>query len=374
MRDMDRRTFIKVAAAGAAMAAATGNAAEPAPVPASRTLGRTGMKLNVIGIGALKTTDPAIFQAAFDRGVNYVDTARVYMEGRSEKIVGEALKGYRDKIYLATKTFPGSKDQMQTAIQESFDNLKVEYVDLLQLHHIEAKDGVYNKDSREVFAEVKKQGRARFLGVSTHKNEAEVINAVVDDPEKFYDMVLVSYNFKSKPEVKQAIARAAQAGIGIVAMKTQAGGYNSKEFGDIKPHQAALRWVLDDKNVTAAIPGMVNLTHVIENTAVMGMPQLTRADMDVLRRYETAIAPYYCHRCDACRETCPMRVAISEVNRSLMYAEGGYDDLRLARETYDAIPTASSAAACGDCAGCTAVCPNGLDIGERMERAREILA
>jgi hypothetical protein len=157
-------------------------------------------------------------------------------------------------------------------------------------------------------------------------------------------------------------------------MKTQAGGYNSKEFGDVTPHQAALKWVLQDKNVAAAIPGMTSLNEVIEDTAVMGMMQLTQADLDALSRYEVAIAPYYCHRCDSCRRTCPMGVDISEINRSLMYAEGGYNDLSLARMNYGEIPTAASAAACGECERCVAACPHGLNIGERMQRARELFA
>ena len=385
---MDRRTFLKVSSLGAAMAAAgagLAGAQTPTAAPggeakaqgvaeAHRTLGRTGMKISVIGVGALKTSDPAIFQAAFDRGVNYIDTARAYLDGRSEKLVSEALKGYRDKVYVATKALPGAKEQLQASLQESFENLKIDYVDLLQLHHVESKDDVYNKEYRDVFAEAKKQGRTRFIGVSTHKNEADVINAVVDDPEKLYDTVLVTYNFKSSPEVKAAIARAAQAGIGIIAMKTQAGGYNSKEFGDVTPHQAALKWVLQDKNVAAAIPGMNSLNEVIEDTAVMGMMQLTQADLDALRRYEVAIAPYYCHRCDSCRRTCPMGVNISEINRSLMYAEGGYNDLSLARMNYGEIPTTASAAACGECARCVAACPHGLNIGERMQRARQLFA
>jgi len=386
--DMNRRAFLKFSSFGAVMAASGGSFAADQPVPgapgaeaipkgvtpAYRTLGRTGMKITVIGVGALKTPDPAIFQAAFDRGVNYIDTARVYLNGRSEKLVGEALKGYRDKVYVATKIKPGTKDQMRALMKESLGDLKVDYVDLMQLHDISVKDGVYNKDYREVFAEAKKQGLARFIGVTVHKNEAEMLDAVSQDPEKLYDTVLVTYNFKSDPGVKAAIERAAQAGIGIVAMKTQAGGYNSKEFGDIKPHQAALKWVLQDKNVAAAIPGMDSLSHVVEDTAVMGMMQLTQADVETLKRYEVAIASYYCHRCDRCRETCPMRVNISEINRSLMYAEGGYNSLSLARATYRDIPTAVSAAACVNCAQCAAACPHGLNIGERMSRAQELFA
>lgn len=375
-RHIDRRTFLKAGAAGAAVAASgLGFAeapAEKAGTPAYRTLGRTGMKLSVIGIGALKTAEPAIFQAGFDRGINFVDTARVYMQGRNERIVGEALEGYRDQVYVVTKVWPGTKEEMEQSIAESLKELKVDYVDLLQLHSIRTTDAVTDEVFREVLSEARKKGQTRFIGVSTHTLMPEIINAVVDDPDKFWDMVLVSYNFKSDPKVKEAIARAGEANIGVIAMKTQAGGYETDRFGDVSPHQAALRWVLNDPNVTAAIPGIVNLDQIKENAAVMGM-KLTKADLETLEQYGQAIEPYYCHRCQSCAPTCPMRVDIAEVNRSLMYAEG-YRDLDLAQSTYRTIPKQASAATCGDCPSCTARCIHGLDLTERMGKARELFA
>ena len=94
--------------------------------------------------------------------------------------------------------------------------------------------------------ELRKQGKVRFFGVTTHTNQTEVVNAIADDKDKFFDTVLVAHNFKSPPELKKAIARAAQAGIGVIAMKTQAGGYKTDALGAVSPHQAALKWVLQD--------------------------------------------------------------------------------------------------------------------------------
>ena len=371
--ELDRRAFLRIGSIGTAMAATGLGSAWAADTPpvAFRTLGRTGLKITVIGFGTMKTSEPAVFQAAFDRGVNYLDTARVYMDGRNEAIVGQALKGYRDRVYVATKIKPGTKAQMFQRIDESLAALQVDYVDVLQLHDIRSAEQVNNPEYREVFAEARKQGKTRFIGVTTHSREDEVINAVVDDPDKFWDMVLVTYNFKKRPEIKAAIARAAQANLGVIAMKTQMGGYNTKELGDVSPHQAALKWVLQDPSVTAAVPGMVDLQQVIENTAVMGM-KLSRADVEILERYEQAIAPYYCHRCGACQETCPARVEIPDINRSLMYAEG-YRDVALARSTYAEIPAQASLEACGECSKCVARCAYGLDIEERMGRAKALL-
>ena len=380
---MDRRTFLKAAsvavAAGPGLAFGAENAGAAAAsvkadgiAPVYRTLGRTGLKIAVVGMGALEVKEAAIFQAGFDRGVNLVDTARAYLDGKSEKLVGEALEGYRDKVHVATKIMAGTQPDMERAIQQSFEALKMDSVDLFSLHRINSADDVNNKVYRAIFGDLRKRGKARFIGVSAHENEAVVLNAVADDPEKFWDTALVTYNFKSDAKVKAAIARAAEAGVGVIAMKTQAGGYETKEFGDISPHQAALKWVLQDPHVTAAIPGMVNLAQLMENLAVMGM-KLSRADAALLEQYGRAIAPYYCHRCGTCRPTCPAGVRISEVNRSLMYAEG-YRNLELARAAYREIPAGASASVCGNCARCAARCPHGINIGDRMRRARELLA
>ena len=380
---MARRTFLKLGSMGLAAAAAGAGLAQEPPAaakpdgaaPVYRMLGKTGMKVSVIGIGGLKTIEPSVFQAAFDRGVNYVDTARVYMDGKSERIVSEALQGYRDKVFVATKVMTHSdpKEKIQETIAASLEALKLDYVDLLQLHGVVDAEGVNNKEWREVFAEARKQGKARHIGLTTHANEVAVVNAVVDDPDKFWETILVTYNFKSDPKLKEAIARAGQAGIGVIAMKTQAGGYQTADMGDVKPHQAALKWVLQDTNIATTVPGMVDLKQVVEDTSVMGMMKLTAADIDALKRYEMAIAPFYCQRCGVCRGSCPAGVNIPEVNRSLMYVEGGYADLALAQATYRQIPEAASLLACGDCARCTARCPNGLHLESRLQRARELL-
>jgi len=373
---MDRRTFLKIGTLGTA-AAITGRAgaqdAASAVAPAFRTLGRTGMKITTVSMGAMRTGEMAVFRAAFDMGVNYVDTARVYMEGRNESIVGQALKdGYRERVYLATKVKPTGKAEMRKSIIDSLTALKQDYVDLLQLHDISDKAGVLNAEYREVLAEARQQGKCKFIGITCHKNEAETLNAIIDDPDKFFDVILVTYNFKNGDAVREAVARAAQANIGVIAMKTQAGGYTTDTMGKASPHQAALKYVLQDKNVTAAIPAMVDLDQVKEDLAVMGM-QFTEADRAILAQYGANIAPMYCHRCEVCTGSCPGNVDIAHVNRSLMYAEG-YGDLRLARATYGELPASRGLAMCTECPVCTAKCVNGLDLASRLDKARGLFA
>ncbi|HME44941.1 MAG TPA: aldo/keto reductase, partial [Syntrophorhabdales bacterium] len=300
---MNRRDFLKIGVAGAATIGLTGvggllNAAEPATAPVYRTLGRTGLKVTTLSFGAMLTPEYEVIRAGFDMGINYVDTARRYLNGRSEEIVSKALQGIRDKVYVATKTRRESttKDQVIKDVETSLEQLRTDHIDVIQLHGLENAKQVHNAEAREAYVKMKEQGKVRFFGVSTHTNQAEVINAVVDDPDKFFDTVLVQYNFNTEPAVKQAIARAKAAGVGVIAMKIQMGGYKTREEAKaITPEQAAanLKWVLQDANVTCAIPGMRTVEQVKQMVPVMGM-KLTKADEQVIRRYAQAIAPYYC--------------------------------------------------------------------------------
>jgi predicted aldo/keto reductase-like oxidoreductase len=117
---------------------------------------------------------------------------------------------------------------------------------------------------------------------------------------------------------------------------------------------------------------MQNMAMFQDDIAVMGM-KMSQADARILERYSEAITPYYCHLCAECEATCPNQVAISTINRSLMYLEG-YGSKELARVTYRGIPFSRTASQCSSCSECVANCVNGLDIAEKMRQARIHLA
>jgi len=388
---MNRREFLKIGLTGTTSAlfgmtaiseavqhfAASETGPFEFPKPVYRTLGRTGLKITVVSFGAMLTPEPEVIRIAFDHGVNYVDTARRYMGGKNEEIVGKALKGRRDKVYVATKTQPTSrsKEDIIRDVETSLKALETDYVDVIQLHNLTEKDRIFVPETREALLKLREQGKVRFFGVTTHKNQDEVLKALVDDRDRFFDTALVAFNFKSEKAVIEALEKAAAANIGIIAMKTQAGGYATEELGKISPHQAALKWALQHKYITAAIPGMKDLAQLREDVAVMGMPY-KYADDRILRRYSAAVQGQYCHLCGKCEETCTQGVEISTINRSLMYAEGAYKSLELARSTYREIPLSASANACLDCSSvgaCAARCVNGIDIAAKMDRARRLL-
>jgi len=246
----------------------------------------------VVSFGAMLTPEPEVLKIAFDNGVNYVDTARKYMDGRNEEIVARALKGRRDKVYVATKTLPGSrsKEDIIRDVETSLKTLETDHIDVIQLHNLEGKERIFIPETREALAILKKQGKVRFCGVTTHKNQPEVLNALVDDKERFFDTCLVGYNFESPKDVGESIARAAKAGVGIIAMKTQAGGYKTEALGRISPHQAALKWALQNPNVTMAIPGMKDMAQLREDIAVMGAG-IAKCEVDLMQPLDPARKP-----------------------------------------------------------------------------------
>jgi len=335
-----------------------------------RTLGRTGMKYTTLGFGAMRTSDPAVIRKAVDKGVNNIDTARGYMDGTNEGIVSKAIKDVRKQLFITTKIKVSNPSRMVEDLETSLRALETDYVDILLLHGLRDPDAVRNEEALNVQRKLREQGKIRFAGFSTHSNSANVIRASLRD--KFFDVILVAYNFKSEEETREAIAEAAAANIGIIAMKTQGGGYEDKKMGNLSPHQAALKWVLADKNVTVAIPSMVTFDQVEENFQVMNS-KMGWMDRKTLHRYGQVIDDKLCRMCGACDGQCPHGVQVADINRCLMYFEG-YGDSRLAWQNYAEIAAAQNASRCSDCAKCVVNCAHGLDLAMKMNQAQAVFA
>jgi len=335
-----------------------------------RTLGKTGLKVTTIGYGAMRTTEEAVIKKAYELGINYFDTADCYFGGENEKTMGRALKGYRDKVILATKVHNAKKEDMIKSIEKSLTSLNVDVIDIMQLHGVSSAGEVKDSVAIEVLEKCKKDGKIRFAGVTTHQNVPIVVDAAIES--KFYDVILLVYHYKSEKDVGEAIDRAGKAGIGIIAMKTQAGGYKTEEMKGLSPHQAALKWVLTNKNVHTTVPSMVNFDQLNENIAVMGK-KLTANDISILNRYTASISSVYCTMCSSCNGSCPNGVKVQDINRFLMYYEG-YGDYYLGKSNYKSLTTNEVAQVCIDCDSCIVKCATGLNIKEKMVRAHSLFA
>jgi predicted aldo/keto reductase-like oxidoreductase len=294
------------------------------------------------------------------------------------------LKEYgRDKAYIVTKVPPYERGvtgkklrdtaSMGKMLETSLRRLQTDYVDVLLLHNIEDPNWPKNEDMMHFLARQKQAGKARFVGISFHakgSNFVDIVNETL--MTRFYDVFLAAYNFKSPPAHADVLSLARSKQVGIIAMKTQAGGYDKAVSGGLNPHQAALRWVLDKDFIDCAIPGMVNRLQLQQNVAAVGKKP-GWSDRKTLDSYYTAIKDRYCIRCGECASSCPAHVDIPSVNRSLTYWEG-YGDLELARAAYGDLSNEENAHACVDCSAPTCRCANGIEIGERMRYAHNVLA
>jgi len=340
-----------------------------------RKLGSTNIKVSELGFGAMNTRDPELITAAIDAGINYLDTAHGYMKGVNEEIIGTVMKTKRDKVFLVTKIHCAGKtgQQVRDMMELSLKRLQTDHVDGMFMHMPDEPDEILNAEWIKAYEKAKKDGLCRYVGVSVHRNHTNLLNAAVES--KFWENMVVAYNYTSGKEVTDAIARTRKAGLGIIAMKTQlkGRGYTDHKMGDITVNQAALKWVLQDPNVDTTIPGMTTFDQLQENLAVMGMKMSFR-DHRTLQRYSERLEGNYCHGvagCTGCINQCPKGVEICNLNRCLGYAYG-YGDMALARENYDRLPASSRVDVCDDCDECQVRCVHGLNLTDTVRRAREL--
>jgi predicted aldo/keto reductase-like oxidoreductase len=209
---------------------------------------------------------------------------------------------------------------------------------------------------------LKASGKTRFIGVSVHRNEPEVIQAAVESG--IYDVVLTSINFKQNhyPDVKAAIAKAAKAGVGIIAMKTMAGGFLDKARTKPVNCVAALKWVLQDENVTTAIPGVTTFDMLAENLRVnedLTMSDTEKADL----AYAGGERGLYCQGCERCVDECRKGLPIPDMMRAFMYTYG-YGSPALGRELLQSLNVDSEP--CRDCSDCPVECSKGFNVHEQI--------
>jgi len=387
MSNLNRRTFLKTSVLGAA-GAFVGNrligSENLSPVSMGekkgrvirRKLGNTGIELPIVSFGVMRADNSALIPAAIEAGYEHFDTAHVYQNGNNEKMLGEVLKDYpRDSFILATKVPPEEKDKKtghllsgstKKAFLEKLDislkRLKMDYVDILYAHSISSRQAVGFEPILDALQTAKKQGKVRHIGLSTHRNEHEVIDEAIK--VGVHEVILTAYNFKQdhREKIKDAIARASRAGIGIVGMKNMAGGSMGKDSERSMNFSAALKWGLNDPHVHTNIPGIINFQQLKENFAAMEDIDLTGEEKEFL--YAASMEEgLYCNGCETCVPSCRKDLPIADMMRAYMYAYG-YREMKKAREVLDEHRITDDP--CSDCSVCTVSCVKGFDVPGRL--------
>ena len=399
---LTRRGFISrslagIAAAGVAGVApslasgeeqAAGKAGESKAI--YRELGKTGLKIPIVSMGVMNSNNPELIGASYDHGVRMFDTAARYQFGRNEQMVGTAISelGIRDKVMIGTKEWrPAQREGMTDAeakekfiklTEGSLKRLKTDYVDIVYIHSVHSVEELDEQGAFSAMDQLKKDGKVRATGVSTHESMAVVINKVVDD--KLCDVVLTAFNVSMADDTAllEAIDRAAAAGIGVIAMKTQSGGRRLPNqaslsgYSSATVNQAMLKWVLRNKSITTAVPGFTSLEHVAEDVAVIGDIEYTEDEKRFLADNELQLGLGFCRQCRMCMATCPNGVDVPALMRTHMYL-AQYGNLCEARAALDEARPGRGVEACRSCSICTAKCSNAVDIGYRIEELKALL-
>jgi len=343
--------------------------AEKKSVPEYRTLGKTGLKVTAVSMGVMNCSDPAVLLRAFDLGINFYDTADCYMKGRNEEMVGKAFEGKRQKVFIQTKVHAHDEKKMRSSVERSLRRLRTDYIDVLVWHNHSSPEEVSDPKLFEFMSKMKKEGKARFTGFSAHSNMASLLSEAAKS--NFHDVALVSYNFTHSKKLKEAVALAAKSGIGIVVMKTQSGGYKKEKMGGLSPHQAALKYIMMDQNVSAAVPGVTTIEQIEECAAAMGA-SFSKGNLNELKQYQSFLQGKICTMCGGCIGECPYGVFRSDLLRVVMYHEG-YQNDGLVEEAMEKTQLLQNIKLCSGCPSCSVVCRRGLDMKAQIKLAQDIL-
>jgi len=406
-KSLKRRSFLKFGAAtglvsGTSLSSLAQQASSSPDVQGVKnyvTLGRTGMKISDISFGSsrIRQGQEHLVEHAYHQGVNYFDTAENYSRGYSESIIGNALKGKRDTVYLATKVQLGSRSRSSTmmrSLEESLVKLQTDYIDVYFNHAVNDLDVIRNPEWHAFIDKAKQQGKVRFSGMSGHGgNLADCVNHAVE--EDMFDVMLLAHNFGEDPtfyekmtrsfdmvanqyHLPAAMAKAKEKNVGIVVMKVLRGA----KLNDMRPYetngatyaQAAFRWALNTPTVDAVIISMTSRDDIDEYLGASGSQAVTSEDMRLLKQYAQMTDMSYCrHACNDCEGACPFDVKIADVMRTRMYATD-YGDFSFAKEEYKML--GDGAAACLSCDGapCRDACTHEIPIADLCGPTHQLLS
>jgi aryl-alcohol dehydrogenase-like predicted oxidoreductase len=231
---MLRRSFLTNSAAASV---AIANNLAPEKIKGSdipqRVFGKTGQRVTIIGQAGgrfpLCTFEDAkaITQRAYDLGINYFDTARIYWNGRSEEVYGTVLPPFRKEIFLTTKSPQRSRQGAEADLEKSLRALKTDHVDLWQIHQVSEMDEVAQifapGGAIEAFEAAKKAGKCRFIGFTGH-HDPDVHLAMLKNYDR-YDSILMPLNPADPSYLsfeKNVLPIAVERGMAIQAMKSTA--------------------------------------------------------------------------------------------------------------------------------------------------------
>jgi uncharacterized protein len=400
---MNRRGFLETSAGALAAASAVGvsrataGQAEPkskatqSAVLPKRTLGRTGVEVSMLNLGTWKSVGlDRILRFAWANGVRYIDTAKSY---GSEPAIGrwfQAMPEVRKDIFLVTKDHPQTPKLLIKQLDERLRDLQTDYVDLIFIHHVGDSDfkkeveWPRSKEFKETADAIRKSGKAKFVGFSTHHPNRDVIlNHAAEGG--FVDVIMVQNNpwIAADDKMNRALDACHKAGIGLISMKQVAGHTDLEKIGKeipdlhekgLSPYQALLHAIWTDERFASCCVSMRNTDQVRENAeAARVFKPLTKAELERLRDACIAAAPTMCADCTGqCSLAAGTNAELGNLTRFLTYHDHhGYRGE--ARRLYGEMAHAARDWAGADLEAARHACPNKLDFAKLLPRADQVL-
>ena len=401
-----RRDFMKIAGAagvGAVVSpverlAGAGTKSEsevstPQYVP-TRPFGKSGVDVSMLSLGGTVNfiSNQLLLRQSFKMGVTCWDTSRNYIGGKSEKGIGKYFDKFpedRKKVFLMTKTSHADPDNMTQHLYDSLQRMKTEYIDLFLIQDVTDVKKKLGKDVQAWAEQAKSRGKIRFFGFSTHKNMENCLEAAAG--LGWIDGIMTTYNYRlmHTERMKKAAGACAEAGIGLIAMKTQASVVAriwseigketdvalklNQRFIDrgFTTEQAKLKSVWENPAIASICSHMPNMTLLQANAAAaLDKTELTSTDKQLMAQYALETSCGYCTGCaEKCEEAIGHAVPISDIMRYLMYY-GSYGDQLEAIRLFNKLPldtrrrikqvNYSRAEQC---------CPQGMPIAQLMRKA-----
>jgi predicted aldo/keto reductase-like oxidoreductase len=361
-----------------------------------RKLGRTDLQVAVIGFGGIpiiarsRKTAEKVVRYAYEKGINYFDTARAY--GDSEEKIGSALRDVRDNVILATKTHQRTRENAARAgLKQSLKNLQTDRIDIVQLHGIDSEDilkkAMSSDGSMTALKEARSEGTINYIGISGH-NPYVLLKAIKTGE---FDTVLVDFNVLNRKATEELIPQAKKLDVGIIIMKALGGcsgplQYPQKDgaflgkpevdwpdtsefiahFGKegIERAHRSLRFVLNHL-ISTIIPGFRSTEEIDYAVNVAEEFQgLTSMEREM---YKVGVLPPepYCRECGLCK-LCPDDVGISTILRWDTYYSF-YNIKRWTKEQYPKLR--SKVNSCSECGKCEEKCPYHLPVVKMLKKA-----
>jgi len=371
-----------------------------------RELGETGKKISILGFGCMRLPvvdgkydqvdmDVAVplIRNAIDNGINYLDTAYPYHNGKSEEVISEVIKdGYREKVFIADKLpswMINSRADMDRYLQEQIDRLQTEKIDFYLLHSI--KEDYWKKLESlgvlEFLDDAVSQGKIDYTGFSFH-GELELFFDVIDSYN--WDMCQVQYNLvdQNYQAGREGIRYASNNNVGVVIMEPLRGGTlvrnvppEIQEIWDESPVKRdpvswALKYLWDHEEIDVVLSGMNSCNDLKQNLDIAseGYPNtLMPEEKEIIREVQFEYKQRKevdCTQCGYC-VPCPSGVDIPanllQLNNAYMF-----QDIENAQMNYYmGIKEEERAANCTECGECEKICPQMVPIQKALKDVRK---